>query len=118
MRSQSAPVSFSWLIFLILVAAVPCGWAQNMSGIFLTPVANAPFTGVIVVERTTVPRNGSPVINLSNMRQLPVRPTDVVIRYNDLAADPLKAAREMGVDTVLTGRCQKSGDHIRVTKCS
>ncbi len=52
---------------------------------------------------------------ISNIRQLPVRPTDVVIRYNDPAADPLKAAREMGVDTVLTGKLQKSGDRIRVT---
>ncbi len=55
------------------------------------------------------------ITRLSNIRQLPVRPTDVVIRYNDPAADPLKAAREMGVDSVLTGKLQKSGDHIRVT---
>ncbi|HWB99812.1 MAG TPA: winged helix-turn-helix domain-containing protein [Bryobacteraceae bacterium] len=55
------------------------------------------------------------ITRLSNIRQLPVRPTDVVIRYGDPAVDPLKAAREMGVDTVLTGRLQKSGDRVRVT---
>jgi len=51
----------------------------------------------------------------SNIRQLPVRPTDVVIRYTDPAIDPLKAAREMGVDSVLTGKLQRSGDRVRVT---
>ena len=55
------------------------------------------------------------ITKLSNIRQLPVRPTDVAIRYGDPGVDPLKAAREMGVDTVLTGRLQKVGDRVRVT---
>jgi TolB-like protein/DNA-binding winged helix-turn-helix (wHTH) protein/Tfp pilus assembly protein PilF len=55
------------------------------------------------------------ITRLSNIRQLPVRPTDVVIRYTGPAIDPLKAAREMGVDSVLTGKLQKSGDRLRVT---
>ena len=54
MRSRFALVSLSCLVVLIYVAAVPGGWGQNTSGIFLTPVPNAPFTGVIAVERTTV----------------------------------------------------------------
>ncbi len=55
------------------------------------------------------------ITRLSNIRQLPVRPTDVIIRYNNPATDALKAAREMAVDSVLTGKLQKSGDRIRVT---
>jgi TolB-like protein/DNA-binding winged helix-turn-helix (wHTH) protein/Tfp pilus assembly protein PilF len=55
------------------------------------------------------------ITRLSNIRQLPVRPTDVAIRYGDIGADPLKAGREMGVDTVLTGRLQRSSDRIRVS---
>ena len=70
MRSRFTLVSFSCLVLLISVAAVPGGWAQNISGIFLTPVANAPFSGVIVVERTTVPRNGGPVLNLKTIREV------------------------------------------------
>jgi len=58
------------LLFLICLAAVPCGWAQNTSGIFLTPVANAPFTGVIVVERTMVSHNGGPVADLKTVRDV------------------------------------------------
>jgi TonB family protein len=70
MRSRSAGVSFSCLVLLISVAAMPGGWAQNISGIFLTPVANAPFSGVIVVERTSLPRNGGPAINLKTVREV------------------------------------------------
>jgi len=70
MRSRSAPISFFWLFSLICLAAAPCGWAQNTSDIFLTPVANAPFTGVIVVERTVVSRNNGSVINLKTVRDV------------------------------------------------
>jgi len=55
------------------------------------------------------------ITKLSNIRELPVRPTDVVIRYNDPKTDPLKAARDIGVDSVVSGKIQRSGDHIRVT---
>jgi DNA-binding winged helix-turn-helix (wHTH) protein/TolB-like protein/Tfp pilus assembly protein PilF len=54
------------------------------------------------------------ITKLSNVRELPVRPTDVVIRYGD-SKDPLQAARELGVDSVLSGKIQKSGDRLRVT---
>ena len=55
------------------------------------------------------------ITKLSNLRQLPVRPTDVVIRYADAKTDPMQAARELGVDSLLSGKIQKSGDRIRVT---
>jgi TolB-like protein/DNA-binding winged helix-turn-helix (wHTH) protein/Flp pilus assembly protein TadD len=55
------------------------------------------------------------ITKLSNLRQLPVRPTDVVIRYADPKVDPMQAARELGVDSLLSGKIQKAGDRIRVT---
>jgi len=55
------------------------------------------------------------ITKLSNIRELPVRPTDVVVRYNDPKTDPLHAAQEMGVDSVVIGKIQKSGDRVRVT---
>ena len=55
------------------------------------------------------------ITKLSNIRQLPVRPTDVAIRYADGKVDPMQAARELGVDSALTGKIQQSGNRIRVT---
>ena len=44
---------------LLMFALVPSGLAQNTSGIFITPVAAAPFTGVIKVDRTIVQPDGN-----------------------------------------------------------
>jgi len=69
MRPRSALVSFSRLVVLIYTAALPFGWGQNANGIFLTPIPNAPFTGVIAVERTMV-RNDAPVVNLKTTQDV------------------------------------------------
>jgi hypothetical protein len=68
MRSELG--RFSRLFFLISLAAVPGASGQNTSGIFLTPVANAPFTGAIVIERTIAARGGAPALNLKNIREV------------------------------------------------
>jgi TonB family protein len=69
MRTRSALIRFSRLAVLMYVSALPYGWGQNTDGIFLTPIPNAPFTGVIVVERATV-RGGAPAVNLKTSREV------------------------------------------------
>ena len=58
MRSQGALPGVFCSVFLMF-AAVSSGLAQNISGIFITPVPNAPFTGVIKVDRTIVRSDGT-----------------------------------------------------------
>jgi DNA-binding winged helix-turn-helix (wHTH) protein/TolB-like protein len=55
------------------------------------------------------------ITKLSNSRQLTVRSTSVVLRYDNSNQDSLAAGRELGVDSVLEGKIQRSGDHVRVT---
>jgi hypothetical protein len=50
------PGIFCYVFFMF--AAVPAGSAQTTGGIFITPVPDAPFTGVIKVERTIVQPDG------------------------------------------------------------
>src|SRR5271169_3838287 len=57
MRLQAALPRLFCSVFLMF-AVVPGGLAQNISGIFITPVPNAPFTGVIKVDRTIVRPDG------------------------------------------------------------
>jgi hypothetical protein len=57
MRSQADLAGIFCSVFLIL-SAVPMGLAQNTSGIFVPPVPDAPFTGVIKVDRTIVGPDG------------------------------------------------------------
>lgn len=55
------------------------------------------------------------ITKLSNLGRIAVRPTSAVIRYTDAAKDPLAAGRELGVDAVLDGYVQRTGDRLRVT---
>lgn len=55
------------------------------------------------------------ITRLSGLNQLIVRPTSSVVHYNKLGQDSLTAGRELGVDALLDGFVQRSGDKIRVT---
>ncbi len=55
------------------------------------------------------------ITKLSGLRQLIVRPTSAMLKYNHAAQDPLAAGREQQVDAVLDASLQRSGDKVRVT---
>lgn len=54
------------------------------------------------------------ITELSNIRQIRVRPTSAVIGYAK-TTDPAAAGRELGVDAVLDGRIQRIDERVRVT---
>lgn len=51
---------------------------------------------------------------LGRLRQLVVRPTRAVQKYEGAALDPLVAGREQQVDAVLDGSFQRAGERLRV----
>jgi DNA-binding winged helix-turn-helix (wHTH) protein/TolB-like protein/predicted Zn-dependent protease len=53
--------------------------------------------------------------NLSNATEIIIRNTSAVRRYAKPDQDPVAAGREQGVDAVLDGNIQKSGESIRVS---
>jgi len=55
------------------------------------------------------------ITSLSQTRQVIVRQTEAVAKYQDRGRDPLEAGREQGVDAVLEGQVQRMGDRVRVT---
>jgi hypothetical protein len=70
MRSRFARRGLSRLVVFLGLVAGPGSWAQNTSGMFLTPVAGAPFSGVILVRRTIAPAPGRPEMELRNVRDV------------------------------------------------
>ena len=52
---------------------------------------------------------------MSNLKRLVVLPTSAVSKYKGPANDPLAAGRALGVDAILSGTVQRSGDQIRAT---
>jgi DNA-binding winged helix-turn-helix (wHTH) protein/TolB-like protein/Flp pilus assembly protein TadD len=55
------------------------------------------------------------IIRLSKFQGLPVLPTSTIIKYTGRDNDPLTLGKGLGVDAVLSGTVQRSGDHVRVT---
>jgi hypothetical protein len=70
MRPVSALVNLCWLFALLGFAGVRLSTAQNTGSIFLTPVADAPFTGVIVIQRTVVAANGGSLQESKTIQEL------------------------------------------------
>ena len=55
------------------------------------------------------------IAKLSNIHEVTVRPLSSVRRYGGLEQDPLAAGRQLGVEAVLDGTIQRSGDRVGVT---
>jgi DNA-binding winged helix-turn-helix (wHTH) protein/TolB-like protein/Flp pilus assembly protein TadD len=55
------------------------------------------------------------ITRLAGLQSLAVRPTSSVLKYAKEPADPGRAARELGVDSVLDGTYQRLGDTMRVS---
>src|SRR5262249_27234296 len=56
------------------------------------------------------------ITRLSSTRQVAVRPTSSINKYSGPPdRDPVKLGHELGVDSVLDGTIQRSGDGVRVT---
>ena len=55
------------------------------------------------------------ITRLSKIRQIRVRPTNAITKYESADRDALAAGRELGVDAVLEGRIQRFGDRLRLS---
>ena len=55
------------------------------------------------------------ISKMSNLKQLVVLPTSAVAKYKGPANDQLAAGRALGVDAILSGTIQRSGERIRAT---
>ncbi|HEY0077217.1 MAG TPA: winged helix-turn-helix domain-containing protein [Pyrinomonadaceae bacterium] len=55
------------------------------------------------------------ITRLSSITKITVRSTTAVLKYTDPEQNPFDAGRELGVETVLSGYVQRSGERIRVT---
>jgi len=55
------------------------------------------------------------ITKLSKLQQLTVRPTESILNYTSPGQDLQAAGRRLGVDAVVTGGIQHTGDQLRVT---
>ena len=55
------------------------------------------------------------ITRLGNSDTLRVRPTSAIYRFQDKQTDPIAAGKQLGVEGVVDGMLQRSGDRIRVS---
>src|SRR6476620_925080 len=55
------------------------------------------------------------IMRLSSIRNLKVKPTAAVLKFNDVREDPLAIGLELNVDALLDGVYQREADKIRVS---
>ncbi len=105
----------------ILFVWNPGGWRNRLAG----SSAEAPIRSLAVLPMKNLnPAGGEDVLGLgmadtiitkvSQIGALTVRPTSAVQKYARQEMDALEAARQLGVDSVLDGTLQRSGDRLRV----
>ena len=81
-------------------------------------MAVLPFKAVVPGQRDEALELGMAdtlITKLGSIRDLITRPIGAVRQYTSPTQDPLEAGRALGVDSVLDGSIQRSGDRIRVT---
>ena len=55
------------------------------------------------------------ITRLSNLREIKIRPTSAVLKYNNEPKQPTDSGRELGVEAVLEGSIHRDGENVRVT---
>ncbi len=55
------------------------------------------------------------ITGLGQLRRTLLRPSSSVARFTDVALTPSAAGRELGVDTVISGRVRRAGETVRVS---
>jgi serine/threonine protein kinase/tetratricopeptide (TPR) repeat protein len=93
-------------------------WLSPSSSSNIDSLAVLPFVNVTADPNTEYLSDGLTESLISSLSQLPnlaVRPRSSVFRYKSKDVDPLKAASELRVVSVLTGRVTQHGDSLLVS---
>src|SRR4030095_7405740 len=119
-KSKRAVIVFA--ISLVLLAAVLYSLLANRIGppdkSRIRSIAVLPFKRLGTGddnERLGMGMADTLITRLSNIRELSIRPTRDVMKYEDAAGDIAAVAKALDVDAILDGSIQRGGDRLRVT---
>lgn len=116
-----------WLIALILFGVLGLStvgffrWRESAESVGDAPiktVAVLPFKPLVAEKRDEALELGMAdtlISKLSSGNDVVVRPFSAIRRYSSWEQDSLRAGRELGVEAVLDGSIQTSGDRIRIS---
>jgi len=120
--SRRRNLAVAVLLAVALLVALGIGfWVSRKPGagpsVPLNSLAVLPFEPLVPGNRDEALEMGladSLIAKLSTSHEIVVRPLSSVRRYAGLEQDPVAAGRQLGVQLVLDGSLQRSGDQVRV----
>jgi serine/threonine protein kinase/Flp pilus assembly protein TadD len=122
LSAKRRALPFAVAVVLILAVAILLGWQRLWPN--RTPandrvtLAVLPFRPLNAQQEIGFLGVGIPdsiITRLSSIRQVRLRPTSAVLRYENQNVDAQQVGRELGSDYLVTGTVQKVEDHLRVT---
>jgi DNA-binding winged helix-turn-helix (wHTH) protein/TolB-like protein/Flp pilus assembly protein TadD len=109
-------------VMALLLAGLGFWWATSKSDAArpapITSIAVLPFKNLAVPaqgEHSGVGMADVLITRLSNIKDLNVRPTNAVMKFNSNEQDPIAAGQALGVDAVLEGSMYRVHGRMRVT---
>src|SRR5882762_8938834 len=119
-RHKKALLTASAVLLLALtgLGSVAYRWLAPRSGSSIDSLAVLPFANVTADPNSEYLSDGlteSLIGSLSQLPNLAVRPRSAVFRYKAKDVDPQKAAGELRVSAVVTGRVTQRGDSLLVS---
>jgi DNA-binding winged helix-turn-helix (wHTH) protein/TolB-like protein len=106
------------LLGVTIVAGLGTWWWAQKQPAPVRKIAVLPFKPLLMASRDESLEIGMAdtlIAKLSNIRNIAVRPLSAVRKYGGQKQDPVVAGRELGVEAILDGQIQKSGNRIRMT---
>ncbi len=119
-RHKKTLIGFASLV-LLAILALGLGtyrWFESHSNSALDSLAVLPFTNVMADPNAGYISDGLTESLISSLSQLPnlsVRSRSAVFRYKSKDVDPQKAAADLQVEAVVTGRVTQQGDSLLVS---
>ncbi len=123
-RQKSSALILAGMVFLILIAGGYFFWTRHsVTKATSTPgtirsLAVLPFRPLSAESRDESLELGMAdalITKLSNVKQVVVRPTSAILKYENAEQDLLSAGREQAVDAVIEGKVQRLGDEVKLT---
>ncbi len=112
-----------WITGFVILSLLVIGFALFFKGNSrsepsgIKTMAVLPFKPMVAGDRDEAIEVGMAdtlILRLSDNKDIAVRPLSSVRQFGNLSQDALQAGRTLGVDSVLDGSIQRSGDQIRV----
>lgn len=117
-KRAAAVLAIAVIVVAVVLSLILANRTHPLDKLKIKSIAVLPFKRLDSAddsERLGMGMADTLITRLSNIRELSIRPTRDVMRYENAQGDTADAGKALGVDAILDGSIQRGGDRLRVT---